>query len=115
MRRIHTYKVAKEPVEDMVKANRFNPCLEFTFRDKKGQHIHKISTGYGDTIHVYRHDLETYVLSLNPRLDYAGLEVIEGSERSGNIFLEGNQLKEILGKVDLAPFTIIKRLRQYIN
>ena len=115
MRRIHNSKVSKESFDDMIKANRFNPSLEIIFRDKNGKHVHKISAGYDDVIHVYKEDVETYVLSLNPRMGYAGLEVFKGSEKTGKIFLEESSLKEVLGKVDLAPFNIIKRLREHIN
>ena len=114
MRRIHHYKVFKESFEDMIKANRFNPSLEILFRDKNGKHVCKISAGYDDIIHVYREDADTFILSLNPGLGYVGLEVLEGSEKAGRIFLQGYQVKEILGRDDLAPLTIIKRLKNYV-
>lgn len=114
MRRIHNYTVSKESFEDMIKANRFNPSLEILFRDKAGKHVHKISAGYDDVIHVYRENADTFILSLNPGLGYVGLEVLDGSEKTGRIFLQGDQVKEILGRDGLVPFTIIKRLKDYI-
>ena len=114
MQRIHNYEILKESFDDMIKANRFTPSLEILFRDKNGKHICKISAGYDDVIHVYREDADTYILSLNPGLGYVGLEVLDGSEKTGRIFLQGDQVKEILGRDDLAPFTIIKRLKDYI-
>ena len=114
MRRIHNYTVSKESFDDMIKANRFNPSLEIVFRDKKGKHVGKISAGYDDVIHVYREDADTFILSLNPGLGYVGLEVLEGSEKAGSLFLQGDQVKEILGRDNLAPLTIIKRLKNYV-
>ena len=115
MRKIHNYTVSKESFDDMVKANRFNPSLEILFKDKNGKHVCKINAGYDDVIHVYREDADTFILSLNPGLAYVGLEVLEGSEKAGRIFFQGDQLKEVLGKVNLAPFNIIKKLREHIN
>ena len=114
MRRITSYCINKESFEDMLNAKRFNPCLEITFRDRTGEHIHKISAGYSDDIRVYRNSGETFVLSQNCRLGYVGLEVFGGSEKSADIFLEAHQVSEVLGRQDLAPFTIIRRLREYI-
>ena len=114
MRRIINFRINKESIDDMIKAGRFNPCLEITFRDRSGKHTHKLSAGYSDDIDVYRDDLETYVLSSNPRLDYVGLEIFEGPEKLGSIVLQGHQVKEVLGRGNLAPFNAIKRLMEHI-
>jgi hypothetical protein len=55
------------------------------------------------------------VLSINNSLGYVGLEVFEGSEQAGDIFLQENQVTETLGRMDLAPFTIIRRLMEFIG
>ena len=115
MRRVTKYKISKESFEDMCKARRFNPCLEITFRDKTGCNTHKISAGYRDEIDVYREHDETFVLSQNTGLGYVGLEVFTGCEKTGNIFLESYNVAETLGRDELAPFTIIRRLMEYIN
>jgi len=115
MRKVSTYMIGKETFDDMLNAGRFNPCLEITFRDQSGKHTNKISAGYSDEIHVYREHRETFVLSQSRRLGYIGLEVFKGDETLGEIFLEDHQVKETLGKDDLAPFTIIRRLGEYIN
>jgi len=114
MRRIHNYRITKESFWEMLHAKRHNPCLVITFRDKSGQHTHRLSAGYGDVLDIYREGTETYVLSSNPRLDYVGLEAFEGAEKQGSIFLQGDQVKEVLGRDDLAPLTIIKRLKNYV-
>ena len=115
MRRIYKYSIGKESIEDMIRAKRFNPCLEITFRDRSGQHTHKLTAGYTDDLDVYRDGLETLVLSTNSRLGYVGLEVFEGADKTGEIFMEEHQVKEILGRENLAPFNAIKRLRKHIS
>ena len=115
MRKVKKYKVSKESFEDMCKAKRFNPSLEITFRDKNGIHHHKLSAGYDDDIYVYREHKETFILTQNPRLGYVGLEVFEGDTKSGDIFLEAHQVIEVLGREDLAPFTIVRRLEDYVQ
>jgi hypothetical protein len=114
VRKVKKYKVSKESFEDMCKAKRFNPCLEITFRDKKGIHHHKLSAGYDDDIYVYREYQQTFILTQNPRLGYVDLELLEGDTKSADIFLEANQVIEVLGRDDLAPFAMIRRLRDYL-
>jgi hypothetical protein len=109
------YRIAKESMEDMIAAGRFNPSLEITFADRRGRPTQKIAAGYEDDIHVYRHSGLTYVLSLNARLGYVGLEVFDGAEAAGDVFLQGDQVIETLGREDLAPFTIIHRLMDFIG
>ncbi len=115
MRAVKKYTISKESLEDMREAKRFNPCLEITFRDKKGVHHHKLNAGYDDYIYVYREHQETFILAQNPRLGYVGLEVFEGPVESGDIFLEAHQVIDVLQRDDLAPFTIVRRLRDYVQ
>ena len=115
MRKVKKYTISKESFEDMRKTKRFNPCLTITFRDKKGIHHHNLSAGYSDDIHVYREHQQTFILTQNPHLGYVGLEAFEGDQRIGDIFLEAHQVIEVLGKDDLAPFTIIRRLKGYVQ
>jgi len=115
VKRVANFSVAKESIEDMCRAKRYNPCLKLTFRDKSGIQTHKISAGYSDDITVYREHGETFVLSENFGLGYVGLEVFNGGEKTGDIFLESHHVKEVLGKQGLAAFTIIRRLLQYIS
>ena len=99
----------------MIAAGRFNPSLEIIFRDRHGIHRHKLSAGYADDIHVYRESSLTCVLSINNSLDYVGLEAFEGGQAVGDVFFQGEQVVEALGKNDLAPFTIIRRLMEFIG
>ena len=114
MRKIHNYRITKESFWEMLHAKRHNPCLEITYRDRSGKYTHKLSAGYSDDIDVYREGSETYILSTNSRLGYVGLEVFEGADKAGAIFLEAHQVEEILGKTNLASYTIIKRLREIL-
>ncbi len=43
-----------------------------------------------------------------------GLDVFNGAESVGDIFLQGDNVIETLGRDDLAPFTIIRRLKDYV-
>jgi hypothetical protein len=115
VRKVKRYTISKESFEDMCKAKRFNPCLKITFRDKKGVHHCKLSAGYQDDIYVYREHQETFILTQNLRLGYVGLEAFEGDDKSGDIFLEAHQVIEVLARDDLAPFTIIRRLKDYVQ
>ena len=114
MRKVTNYKIIKESFEDMLDAGRFNACLEITFRDKSGKHVHKLGSGYNDDICVYRENGITFVLTQNPRLGYIGLDAFEGNKKLGEIFLEGHQANETLGRDDLAPFTIIRKLMEFV-
>lgn len=114
MKRIRNYSISKESTEDMIQGKRFNPCLEITFRDRSGQHTHKLTAGYDDELDLYRDGPETLVLSTNFKLGYIGLEVFEGTDKTGEIFVEAHRVKEIIGRENLAPFNAIKRLREHI-
>ena len=107
------YQIKKESFDDQKKAGRWNPELEITFRDKTGQHTHKLSAGHQDDIHVYRIGDETFVGTRNEYLGYVRLEVFKGQKKMADLFLEDHDAKEIFGKLDLAPTTTIKRLMPY--
>jgi hypothetical protein len=114
MRRITNFQIQKELLEDAFRAGRFNPSLEITFRDRTGIHTHKIGAGYSDELDVYREAGVTYVLARNNALPYVGLEAFEGDEKVGDLFLQEGQVIEVLGRSDLAPVTMIKRLQPYL-
>jgi hypothetical protein len=115
MRRINNYSIFKETTEEMIAGGRFNPCLKITFIDRSGRHTHNVGSGYADDIHAYRNAELTCVLSVNERLGYVGLEVFNGEDAVGDIFLQGDQVTETLGRIDLAPFTIIRKLMESIG
>ena len=115
MTRVKNYSITKESTEEMIAAGIFNPCLEITFWDRHGTYRHKLSAGYADEIHVYREAGLTFVLSVNEGLGYIGMETFEGSQPAGDIFLQEDQVVETLGRTDLAPFTIIRRLMEFMD
>jgi hypothetical protein len=115
MQRVKNYSITKESIDEMIAAGRFNPSLEIVFQDRFGSHRHKLSAGYGDDIHVYSDGSLTCVLSVNNRVGYIGMEVFDGSEPAGDIFLQGDQVLESLGRNGLSPFTIIRRLMNFIG
>lgn len=113
MRRVD-YKIVKESFEDMVEAGRLHPSLEIIFRDKNGTHKHKIGAGYSDEIYAFREAGETFILSQNARLGYVSLEIFKGDEQTGDIFIDSHQVKETIGRDELSPYTIIRRLMPHI-
>ena len=115
MQREKNYSISKEATDEMITAGRFNPCLEIVFRDRSGIHRHKLSAGYADNLHIYREADLTCVLSINNRIGYIGLEVFDGNQPFGDIFLQGEQILETLGRYNLSPFTIIRRLLAFIG
>ncbi|WP_155320843.1 hypothetical protein [Desulfosarcina ovata] len=115
MTKVKNYSITKESTDEMIAAGRFNPSLEIIFRDRHGIHRHKLSAGYADDIHVYREAGLTCVLSINNGLGYIGLEIFEGSQPFGDIFLQGDQVAEALGRSDLSPLFMIRRLMQFIG
>ena len=115
MRKVNNYTIKKESFQEMQKARRWHPCLEITFQDKTGSHTHKLSAGYKDDIYVYREHGITFILTNNSYLGYVGLEVFNGSEQAGDLFLEYHNLIEVLGRCDLAPITMVRKLREYMN
>ena len=114
MKRVNNYTIKKESFEDMLTEKRFNPGLEFTFQDQNKTHTHKLNAGYCDDISVYRENRQTFILTNNPYLGYVSMQVFNGGEETEDLFLEYHQLVEILGSCDLAPITMIRRLRNHL-
>jgi len=88
------------------------------FRDRTGKH--RVFVGYGtfDYIDVYREGSLTFILCRNPRQGYVGMQVCEGSDCIGDIFLQSTeQVDELLGKggIDKSGWRIAKILASYIE
>ena len=115
MEKMKNYSIGKEPFDEMIAAGRFNPSLEIVFEDSSGIRRNKLSAGYSDDIHIYREGSLLCILSINKRIGYVGLEVFDGDQPFGDIFLQGDQVAEALGRNDLSPFTIIRRLMAFIG
>ena len=113
MNKATNFAITNECLEDQLKARRHYPSLEIIFRDKNGLHRHKISSGRADDIHVFADNGMIMVLSRNPRLDYAGLEVFEGDQKLNDVFLTGSELLAALGQSDLEPERMVHVLREW--
>ena len=97
------------------------------FRDKRGIHRVELPSGSSDAIYGFREERQTVFLSLNTRLGYAGITVIDTDIEMSNdeglldgeeLFLQcDHEIQEILGPqgVDLAPATIAKRMLWHLN
>ena len=114
MQRAKNFTITKEDLEEQIRDGRYNPCLEITFRDEAGRHKHKISAGYSDEIHVFRHYGETLVLSFNPRLGYAGLEAFQGDDKINDVFLCGSEMLAAFREDDLEPARMAGILYEWI-
>ena len=99
MEKIH-YTITKESIEDQIKSGRFNPGLEIIFTDEEGRHKHKIAAGYSDEISVFQESGITMIMSHNPKLGYAGLEVFQGNERINDVYLSGHEMDKAFGDGD---------------
>jgi len=114
MRKLKKYSIRIEPIEDMLNARRFSPCLQITFRDNTGEYTHKIQAGRDDDIYVYQQGDQTFVLNKNKNLGYVGLEVFCNSEWVGNIFLNEFRFEEEFNGNEFSAITLIRRLSEYI-
>lgn len=119
MRTYHNWKTEKESWEEQQAARRFHPCdVIVTGRGKRLT----TGAGKGDRLHVFTQDGLFFVLCVNYRLPYAGLEVFETSKgeqvgaQLGEVFLQcDHEQEEVLGRnwEDLTPCTLAKRLAPY--
>ncbi len=78
-----------------------------------------IAAGRTDQVHVFKEDTQLYVLSINYRFEYAGIEVFDAAtgQEYESIFVENDwQLKEYFGSRwrDAAPITIVKKFRAFL-
>jgi len=78
-----------------------------------------IAAGRSDRVHVFKESTVLYVLSVNYRHDYIGMEIFDAAsgEEYDNIFLHYQwELEEYLGRRwrELAPMTIARKLREFL-
>ena len=114
MKKVTDFIITNECLKDQLKARGHYPSLEIIFKDKRGLHRHKISSGRADEIHVFQENGATMVLFCNPRLDYAGLEAFEGAEKINDVFLSGSDLLAALGENDLEPERMVQTLKDWL-
>ena len=116
MKTVHNYTIRKESWESQSKAGRYNPATEIEFRDKAGKHAVILSAGSSDDIHILRDNDGTYAVSINRRFGYVGLQVLTGELSGRDMFLDGDNAVEVLGKdfEDRSPIWLAKAMLQYI-
>ena len=68
-----------------------------------------------DDICLYRKHRQTFILTQNPHFGNVGLEVFKGDAKAEIFFLEAHQVIDVLQRDDLAPFTVVRRLRDYVQ
>lgn len=79
-----------------------------------------IAAGRSDQVHVFKEEATLYVLSINYRFEYAGIEVFDAAtgEEQESIFVDNEwNLKEYFGAKwrDAEPMTIVKKFMEYVN
>lgn len=113
------FEVEEETYEEQSRAGRYNPGLVLLYRDKRKIQRVPIGAGTSDDIYVYREGDDIYVLTVNDRLGYVGLDIFSGdpAEKAGEMFLQTDyEIEEILGRrgLDLSPPTMIRYMSNYI-
>jgi len=114
MKKTTNFIITQESIDEQVKAHRFNPGLEITFVDADGLHRHKIGAGSSDDVSVFQDNGTTIVLTCNTRLEYAGLESFRGDQKTGEVFLIGNEMYAAFGSDDLEPARMVEILQQWL-
>ena len=79
-----------------------------------------IAAGRTDQVHVFKEDSLLFVLSVNYRFEYAGLEVFDATtgEEHESIFVDSEwNLREYFGANwrDAAPINIVKKFMEHMN
>jgi hypothetical protein len=79
-----------------------------------------IAAGRTDQVHVFKEEALLYVLSVNYRFEYAGIEVFDATtgEEQESIFVDNEwNLKEYFGANwrDAAPMNIVKKFMEHMT
>jgi hypothetical protein len=119
MRTYHNWTIEPESWEEQRAAQRCNPCDVII--TGKGKRL-TISAGESDNVHVFKEGALFFVVSVNYRFPYVGLEVFETTkgerigERVGDVFFQYDcDQEESLGRnwEDLTVNTLARRMAQY--
>jgi len=109
MRTIKDYTTEPEPYDEQRKAGRYNPAIKLT---AAGQCV-TIGAGWRDELDVFEESGELYVLSRNPGLGYAGLEVFRDGDTVADTFTDTGQLADYIN--GLSPIWAAKRLQNWTD
>jgi len=127
MKTIHNYTLRAESWESQRANHRYNPATLLIHKYKGKRYALVIDAGQTDTVCVFKEKALLYVLSLNTRYGYVGLEVFNLSHWQAcpyekglftapsitSLFLQNSQdIYDCLGKqgLGLAPMSMAKRL-----
>lgn len=114
MRTVDWISTEYETCEQQTESRRCNPAKVMRYRDKRGIHEVTLDHGSNDELHLFREGEYTLVLSVNRRVGYTGLQILNGEgEESEGVFLQSDhEVESVLGKLglDLEPINIAKAL-----
>ena len=110
------YTLSSETTEEQFAAKRHNPATVCQFRDHTGIHRVVLGSGDNDYINMYREGGLTFIVNRNYQLGYVGMNVFEGDDCIGDIFLQSTEkVDELLGRggIDKSGWWIAKTLADY--
>lgn len=123
MKRIHPTSVGFEPWEEQRDAGRVNPALQVVI----GKNKYKLESGTSDYNYYWRDGKYLYVLSMNSRFPYVGLDQYDYHTKhqekvilpNQSVFLQGGRIQEFFGDtrqdaLNYSPAYIMKVLMQAI-
>ena len=113
MKRIYP-KIEEETWEKQSAAGRYNPA---SVAIVKGNRL-TLNCGSADDLYFWTDKKETYVLTINNRMGYIGLDIYSGAYNTCSVFLQNYETaEEILGKNwgDKSPAWLRKVLSNYID
>jgi hypothetical protein len=96
-------------------AGRFNPATEAVFTFKHREYVVTLDCGHSDNLHAYRDGDFAIFLSINERLEYAGVlvyDLVEDRVDSELFCKDSDEIEQEVGRqgLNLAPVTIARRL-----
>jgi hypothetical protein len=103
MRTVHNFQLEEETLEEQFAAQRYNPATVL-IRNRQRMFL---ACGNSDTVRVFKDGKETFVLSYNRGLSYAGLQIFDTytGEETGSVFQQNAEVD-----LDLSDITICKIL-----
>jgi hypothetical protein len=115
---MRTYRMSPkfelESYAEQREAKRYNPAWQAVWKHKGKEVRGTLSAGNSDDLYFWHDKRYVFCVSVNTRLDYAGMQVFErktGNE-IGEVFAQNDwELKEMLGSkgVDYDPATMRRR------
>jgi len=118
MKTLKDYAIEQETLDEQHAAMRMNPGQVIVYWDHGKEYRAPISAGNSDQVEVFYEAGVCYILSINQRYGYVGLEAFaEGQPVGESIFLQDDSaIRDVLGTkgLDLTPKTIAMRLANHL-